>query len=159
MSKHTSHPLTASPWPRKVSLQAFTGLLDNRVLAEFVIDNGSSIVAMHRSVWEKLGTALSTDSILRMQSSNSSVAATTGLLRNFPITIGHLTFYCQVQVSDDLPCKVLLGRPFYTYAKSVTIDYPDSSMDVQMTCPNTGQKILVPTYEKARESRRVASDF
>ena len=140
-------------------LWAFTGLLDNRVLAEFVIDNGSSIVAMHRSIWEKLRMVLSTDSILWMQSSNSSVAAMTGLLRNFPITIGHLTFYCQVQVSNDLPCEVLLGCPFYTYAKSVTIDYPDGSMDVQMTCSNTGQKILVLTYEKAWESHRVASDF
>jgi hypothetical protein len=137
-------------------LRAFSGLLDKRTPAECVIDNGSSIVAVRRDIWEKLGTALCANSVLNMQSSNSSLAATAGLLRDFPLTVGPATFYLQIQVADNLPCEVLLGRPFFTLTRALTIDHDDGSMDIELNDPNTGQRIRVPTHEK-RNLRR--SDF
>jgi len=83
-----------------------------------------------------------------MQSSNSSLATTTGLLRDFPLTIGPATFYLQIQVADNLPCEVLLGRPFFTLTQALTIDHGDGTMDIELNDPNTGQKIRVPTREK-----------
>ena len=137
-------------------LWAFSGLLDGRTKAECVIDNGSSIVAVRRDLWEKLGTALCANSVLNMQSSNSSLATTTGLLRDFPLTIGPATFYLQIQVADNLPCEVLLGRPFFTLTQALTIDHGDGTMDIELNDPNTGQKIRVPTREKKNLRR---SDF
>jgi hypothetical protein len=137
-------------------LRAFAGTLDGRTAAECVVDNGSSIVAVRRDVWEKLGTPVCANSILNMQSSNSSLAATTGLLRDFPLTIGPATFYLQIQVTDTLPCEVLLGRPFFSLTRALTIDHGDGSMDLELNDPNTGQRIRVPTHEKKNLRR---SDF
>jgi hypothetical protein len=137
-------------------LRAFAGTLDGRTSAECVIDNGSSIVAVRRDIWEKLGTPVCADSILNMQSSNSSLAATTGLLRDFPLTIGPATFYLQIQVADTLPCEVLLGRPFFSLTRAVTVDHEDGSMNLELNDPNTGQKLRVPTHEKKNLRR---SDF
>jgi hypothetical protein len=137
-------------------LRAFAGTLDGRTTAECVVDNGSSIVAVRRDIWEKLGTPVCANSILNMQSSNSSLAATTGLLRDFPLTVGPATFYLQIQVTDMLPCEVLLGQPFFSLTRAITIDHGDGSMDLELNDPNTGQKIRVPTHEKKNLRR---SDF
>src|SRR5207244_3125822 len=99
-------------------------------------------------VWSRLGTALSTDTLLKMQSSNGTLATTAGLLRDFPFKIGPITFHVQVQVTDDLPCEILLGRPFFSLTNAVTVDYEDGSMDLELTDPNSGRKIRVPTHEK-----------
>ena len=129
-------------------LRAFSGLLDSRIKVECIVDNGSSIIAMRRSVWEKLGIALCADSVLNMQSSDGSRTTTTGLLRDLPLTIGPSTFYVQVQVSDNLPCEMLLGRPFFTLTNAHTIDYDNGTMDIELTDPNSGMKLRVPTHEK-----------
>jgi hypothetical protein len=57
-------PLTVAK--DSLPLCTLSGLLDGRLSAECVIDNGTSIVAMRRDLWEQLGTALCANSAVNM---------------------------------------------------------------------------------------------
>jgi len=92
-----------------------------------------------------------------MESSHGTVETTVGVLRNYPLQIGSSIFYVQIQVAENLPCDVLLGKPFFTYTRSVTMDYEDGTQDLVLRNPNTGEEIMVPTHE--REKKAVKKDF
>ena len=132
-------------------LRVITGTLMGKVEAEILLDSGSSIVAIKRSVWEELQTPIRSDLILHMESSHCTVESTCGLLQNFPITLGPCTFYLQVQVSENLPCDVLLGRPFFMLTSAVTQDFPDGRQELVLSDPNTGSEIRLATTERTGE--------
>jgi hypothetical protein len=121
---------------------------------ECVIDNGSSIIACSRAVWERLGAPLRSDMLMRMESSHSTIEKTIGVLKDYPLRIGGSTFYVQIQVSESLPCDVLLGRPFFMNAESATKDHRDGSQEVTLINPNSGEEITVPTFERARKAKK-----
>ena len=50
---------------------------------------------------------------MRMESTNSSTYQTLGTPKNIPITPGSVTVKLQIQVMDDAPFEVLLGRLFF----------------------------------------------
>jgi len=72
-----------------------------------------------------------------MESSHGTIEKTISVLRNYPITIGEEVFHIQIQVSDCLPCKVLLGRLFFMLTSATTINHPDGSQEITMTNPNS----------------------
>jgi len=129
-------------------LHIVEGILDSRIAAECLLDQGSSIVAMRRDVWEKLGNPLHSETVIHMESSHGTIAPTLGLIKNFPLQIGPCTFHVQMQVADTLPCEVLVGRPFFMLTGSQTIDHPHRSQDLILNDPNTGERIIVPTKER-----------
>ena len=129
-------------------LRIVEGILDSRIAAECLLDQGSSIVAMRRDVWEKLGTPLHSERVIHMESSHGTIAPTLGLIKNFPLQIGPCTFHVQMQVADTLPCEVLVGRPFFMLTGSQTIDHPHGAQDLILNDPNTGERIIVPTKER-----------
>jgi hypothetical protein len=134
-------------------LQAIKAVMDNQFEAECVVDNGSGIVAASRAVWERLGQPARTDMILKMESSHGTIERTIGVLPNFPVVIGNSTFYVQLQISENLPCDVLLGRPFWMMTAASTKDSPDGSQVITMVNPNTGEEITVPTQERNKKRR------
>jgi hypothetical protein len=123
-----------------------------------IVDNGSSIVAINKEIWMRLGAPVRSDLVMRMESSHGTVEKTIGVLKNYPITIGDEVFHVQVQVSDCLPCEVLLGRPFFMLASATTVDHPDGTQEITMMNPNTGRQITVATEERGRKKRQ-ARDF
>jgi hypothetical protein len=123
-----------------------------------VIDNGSSIVAINKAVWQRLGAPIRSDLIMRMESSHGTVEKTIGVLKNYPIRVGSEEFYMQIQVSDSLPCDVLLGRPFFMYSGATTTDHPDGSQEITLRNPNTGDEITVVTEER-RKKKKPTEDF
>ena len=129
-------------------LRTVEGILDGRIAAECLLDQGSSIVAMRRDVWEKLGNPLHSEHVIHMESSHGTIAPTLGLIKNFPLQIGPCTFHVQMQVADTLPCEVLVGRPFFMLTGSQTIDHPHGAQDLILNNPNTGERIIVPTKER-----------
>ncbi len=106
--------------PDSEPLRAIKGILDGKLEAELVVDNGSSIVAMKTEVWARSGIPMRPDSLMNMESSHGTVQVTRGVLKDAPVQIGPLTFYLQIQVTDHLPCDVLLGKPFFTYRERKT---------------------------------------
>ena len=90
-------------------LRTVEGILDGQIAAECLLDQGSSIVAMRRDVWEKLGNPIHSEHVIHMESSHGTIAPTLGLIKNFPLQIGPCMFHVQMQVADTLPCEVLVG--------------------------------------------------
>jgi hypothetical protein len=141
-------------------LRTVEGILDGRITTECLLDQGSSIVAMRRDVWEKLGVPLHSERVLHMESSHGTIAPTLGQIKNFPIQIGPCTFRVQMQVADKLPCEVLIGRPFFMLTGSQTIDHPHGAQDLILNDPNTGERIIVPTKERVpHQTKRPDPDF
>jgi hypothetical protein len=139
-------------------LRAIEAYFSDRHVPECVINNGSSIIGMAKKIWEDIRAPVRLDLIMRMESSHGIVKKTIGVLKNFPITIGGQTFFVQIQVCENLPCDVLLGRPFFMCASATTRDYPDGSQDLILTNPNSREEITVPTKERTRKVK-AGKDF
>jgi hypothetical protein len=123
-----------------------------------VINNSSSIIAISKAVWQCLGAPIRSDLIMRMESSHGTVEKTIGVLKNYPIWVRSEDFYMQIQVSDSLPCNILLGRPFFMYTGVTTSDHPDGLQEITLRNPNTGDEITVITEER-RKKKKPAEDF
>jgi hypothetical protein len=134
-------------------LRTMRARVGDRFEYDCVVDNGSSIVAINKEIWAQLGAPARSDLIMRMESSHGTVEKTIGVLKNYPITIGTEEFLIQVQVSENLPCEVLLGRPFFMLASATTIDHPDGSQEITLINPNTNRQITVATQERNKKKR------
>jgi hypothetical protein len=102
---------------------------------------------MRRDVWEKLRNPLHQDQILHMESSHGTIAPMLRHIKNFSLQISPCTFHVQMQVTDTLPCRVLMGRPFFMLTSPHTIDHPHGVQDLILNDPNSGEWIIVPTKE------------
>ena len=56
--------------------------------------------------------------------------------------------FMQVHILDNLPYKVLLGRPFDTFTGSTNQTRTDGSSELTLTDPNTEVVVTVPTYRR-----------
>jgi len=135
-------------------LRTMRARLGNTYEYDCIIDNGSSIVAISKDVWTQLGAPARSDLIMRMESSHGTVEKTIGVLKNYPVTVGSESFFIQVQVSENLPCEVLLGRPFFMLASATTTDHPDGSQEITLVNPNSHRQITVATKERARKKKQ-----
>ncbi|KAJ7245515.1 hypothetical protein C8J57DRAFT_1524229 [Mycena rebaudengoi] len=62
---------------------------------EGILDQGSEIIAMNRTIWQKLGMALNPKKILNMQSANSQSNTTEGVIQNLKFTFEDLDLLFQ----------------------------------------------------------------
>src|ERR1700721_452943 len=90
-----------------------------------------------------------------MENADGGKRVTVGLLSNVPFTIGCNTFWLQVQVVNNCPCEILLGRPFMTLASCRTRDYPNGSSEITIIDPNTQAVLTVPTFAPPRKERQM----
>ncbi|KAI5982184.1 hypothetical protein EDC04DRAFT_2513152, partial [Pisolithus marmoratus] len=51
----------------------------------------------------------------------------------------------QIQVVDQAPFNLLLGRPFFFLLSSILCDFPNGEQSLEIHDPNSGQQLLVPT--------------
>jgi hypothetical protein len=123
-----------------------------------VIDNGSSIFAISKAVWQCLGAPIRSDLIMRMESSHGTLEKTIGVLKNYLIRVGSEDFYMQIQVSDSLPCNIFLGCSFFMYTGMTTSDHPDGSQEITLCNLNTGDEIMDITKERRKKNKPV-EDF
>ena len=80
---------------------------------ECILDGGAQIIAMRRDIWERIGAPLTLNKAMTMESANAGTVKTLGLIENHPVRLGPITFYLQIQVIENAPFEVLLGRPFF----------------------------------------------
>jgi hypothetical protein len=83
-----------------------------------------------------------------MQSSHNTIEPTVGVLQDFPIHIGGTIIYLQVQVSENLPCDMILGMPFFILTGAHMIFSMEGDVHLVMTDPNTGKELRIPTHER-----------
>lgn len=116
-----------------------------------VLDTGSQIIAMNRKVWERIGMPILSQHTIVMESANKTTSKSLGLMNNVALRIGPLILYIQVQVMDNVPFEVLLGRPFQALTNCVTRDFANGQQHVTLQDPNSGVEVTVPTFERGRE--------
>jgi hypothetical protein len=130
---------------------------------ESLLDPGSQIVSMSKSVATMLQVIWDPNIVVHMESANKTLERTLGLAKNVPFLFGTITVYLQVHVIGNAAYKVLLGRPFDIVTESVVKNVKDGSQSLTLTDPNSGERCVMETHEKGKIpvilQRNYKSDF
>jgi gag-polyprotein putative aspartyl protease len=144
-------------------LRAIYPLINKIGEVESLLDSGSQIISMGKSVAKALEIDWDSNFTIEMESANRSVERTLGLAKNVPFTCGGITVYLQVHIMSNPAYKVLLGRPFDIVMESVVKNEKDGNQTLTLTDPNTGERCEMRTYERGRVpeilKRPVTQDF
>lgn len=117
---------------------------------ESLLDGGSQIISMDKSVAVEMGVPWDPDIVINMQSANAQVEPTLGLARNVRFAFGEISLYLQVHIVSNAPYKILLGRPFDSLTESVVSNDKDGGQMLTITDPNTGKHIVLPTFARGQ---------
>lgn len=135
------------------SLRVVNGTIADKHEVECVLDSGSQIVVMRRDVWIKTGLPIRADRALMMESADKGKSLTLGQIENVKVTIGSVEAYLQIQVVEDAPFKVLIGRPFFSFTSCITYDYNDGSQEILLHDPNRNISSRLPTRPRERQTK------
>lgn len=124
------------------------------VTVEALLDDGSQIIGMREDIWKKIGSPVRSDHTMVMESANKSTNSTIGLLHDVKATIGGYDFYLQIQVVEDAPYEILLGRPFHALTALDHKHFTDGSSRITMTDPNTGAVLMMPTRARGHKGKK-----
>jgi len=94
---------------------------------------------------------------IQLQSVNRSLSRTYGLAKNVPFILGDVMVLLQAHVMDVAPYKILLGRPFDTITESTIINDCEGNQTINIMCPNTGTRAVIPTYKQGLLPRKLES--
>jgi hypothetical protein len=145
------------------SLRTLYPLINRTGEVEALLDAGSQIVSMSKTIAVALEVNWDPDITVRMESANKTYENTLGLARNVPFLFGTITAYLQVHVVQNAAYKVLLGRPFDVVTESEVKNSRDGSQSVTLTDPNTGERCVMHTHERGKVpsvlQRHFKSDF
>jgi len=131
-------------------LRAIYPLLNRVGVTECLLDSGSQIISMSKTVANQLEIEWNSELTIEMESANRSVETTLGLARNIPVSCGAITVYLQIHIMSNPAYKVLMGRPFDIVTESLVKNEKDGSQTLTLTDPNTGERCVVPTYERGK---------
>jgi hypothetical protein len=138
-------------------LRSIDAVLEGKVAIEATVDDGSQIIGIRRDKWEELGIPMRSDHLMVMESANMSKDQTLGLLTDLKLTIGENDFYLQIQVIENAPYELLLGRPFFTLTQATTRHFTNGDSQITLVDPNTGAVLTVPTRQRTRHQRSQSS--
>jgi hypothetical protein len=145
------------------ALRTLYPLINKAGEVESLLDAGSQIVSMSKTIAAALEVAWDPDITVRMESANKTYENTLGLAKNVPFLFGTITAYLQVHVVQNAAYKVLLGRPFDVVTESEVKNSRDGSQSVTLTDPNTGERCVMHTHERGKVpavlQRQFKSDF
>ena len=141
-------------------LRTITLKFGDRVEAECILDGGAQIIVMRKDIWEQLGTPITANKASAMESANAGTTYTLGLVENQLVTMGTFSFYLQIQIVEDAPFEVLLGRPFFDVLNCVEISRSGGSHQIEVRDPETGTPYKFATQPRQRKpSRKAAVNF
>ncbi|KDQ09756.1 hypothetical protein BOTBODRAFT_116731 [Botryobasidium botryosum FD-172 SS1] len=134
-------------------LRSIDGVVEGRTVVECVLDQGVMIVVMRKDIWERSGLPLRHDMVLTMENANNSTNRTMGFLPRVRVSFGGMELLLRVQVVDNAPFEILLGRPFFSLTSCETKDFRTGEQHVMLTSPDTGESLRFATREKGRRRR------
>lgn len=118
-------------------------------IVECILDSGSQIVSCSVDKAHELGLSWDPTARITMMSANGEEQSTLGLARDVPVAIsGGITVYLQMHIVQNTSYDVLLGRPFEVLLSAEIRNEADGRQTLEVTCPNTGKRIAMPTYAK-----------
>ncbi|KZT01260.1 uncharacterized protein LAESUDRAFT_633037, partial [Laetiporus sulphureus 93-53] len=95
-------------------LQIIESIIEDTLQCEWILDQGAQICIMRQDIWQDLRAPLNPDGAILLETVNTSV---TKIIRKLPcvcLYFGMVIITVQVQVSQHVPFKILLGWPFFT---------------------------------------------
>jgi hypothetical protein len=140
-----------------VPLSAVYPLISGHHKFENVLDSGSQINGIREDIWEAIGDPL-LDATMTMQSANNTQNDTLGKLQNVRFTFGDVDLYMQMQVVENAPYEVLLGKPFFALTACSAKHFPNGDEHITITDPNTGRSATIPAVEHNAKNRCELSD-
>ena len=120
------------------ALRLIFSLVNHQQQVKSIIDPGSQIIAMAEEICMELGLIYDPAVILNMQSANSEVNRSLGLVCNVPIQISDITLYVQIHVIRNPAYDILLGRPFDILTESVVHNFANKDQTITIRDPNSG---------------------
>ena len=146
-SSSTNAPLVVAQETGK--LRSIYAWINDAKLVECILDPGSQIVAISEKKCFELKIAYDPSKRVPMTSANGTTDFTLGLACNVPIEFGGcITEYLQMHVVRNASYDVLLGRPFDILMSCTVRNSPDGKQTLAITCPNTGEQRVLPTYAR-----------
>lgn len=89
---------------------------------------------------------------LTMETASASTSATLGFVDDLPVTLGPVTIRLQVQVVDDAPLEVLLGRPFFDRMNCTETSRLGGEYEICIRDPKTGVRYAFATSLRLRKT-------
>lgn len=115
---------------------------------ECLLDSGSQIVSMAKSVAIENGLNWDPSIRINMESASNHLEKTLGLARDVKFSVGGIDVFLQVHILESPPYRVLLGRPFDVLTSSTLKTHPDGSSELTINDPNMKKTAVVPTYKR-----------
>ena len=88
---------------------------------------------------------------------NNTQNDTLGKLWNVRFTFGDIDLYMQMQVVENTPYEVLLGKPFFALTACSPKHFPNGDEHITITDPNTGRSATIPAVEHSAQNCRELS--
>ena len=137
-----------------LSLRCVDVLLNDIVKVEAILDTGCQVILVRKDIWVKLRVPLMAQHVLTMESANGTRNSTAGLIPRVKLTLGSINLWCPIQVVENAPFEMLLGRPFMAVGQCITRDTYDGDMEITLTDPDTGEVCTIPTHARSDGSER-----
>ena len=145
-----SRASAAASLPLRIIFPSF----GNGVEPECILDGGAQVVVMRKDIWEQLRSPIVASKAMPMESANASTTMTLGLIENHPIQLGPVTIYLQIQVVENAPFEVLLGRPFFDVANCEEISRSGGNHEIRIRDPKDDTLYVFPTQPRMRKTPR-----
>ena len=156
MVKYDSSATAASTLPLRVIRPTFAPGVE----PECILDGGAQIIVMRKDIWEQLQghVAISAELATNMESASATTTQTLGLVENHPVQLGPVTVFLQIQIVEDAPFEVLLGRPFFDVTSCTEISRPGGKHEIQIRDPLTGKLYTFATEPRVYKTPSTGSD-
>ena len=97
---------------------------------ECILDGGAQIVVMRKDVWKRLQVPLVPNDVMPMESANATTTMALGVVEDYPIQLGPIKIFLQIQVVKEAPFEVLLGRPFFDVISCSEVSTPGGNHEI-----------------------------
>ena len=121
---------------------------------ECILDGGAQMVIIRRDVWERIGAPITADKAIKLEAANASTAFTLGMVENHPVRFGPVTVHLQMQVVEDAPFEVLLGRPFFDVVNGTETSVKGGKHTLQVHDPTDGKPYRFATDPRPSNLRQ-----
>lgn len=137
------HPYPTAPVSE--AIRAIYPVFNKTHVIESLLDSGSEVTCMRRSIWEKLGVPVAESGKMTLTLADTHASPLIGIVRNLLLTVGGVDSYHQIIVMEHTSYDILLGRPFIKHLKCLNSEIADGSHHVSIADPINGERTTIPT--------------
>jgi hypothetical protein len=128
------------------SIRSVTANIQGSNPIESIVNPSSSIIVMSEEFCHRLGLVYDESVIIELQSANSSINHSLGLI---PCEISGITLYVQIHIIRNPAYDVLLGRPFNVVTESNVKNWQDKSQTITIFDPNSAKVSGISTFPRS----------